>query len=86
MSLETPPAPRPHGILRGNEPPGVLCPGCQKQHIRLTIDQLLYSTGVRCDHCGLWLVIDKVNSRDAIESVQKLKDAKDAVNKFNHQP
>lgn len=65
--------------------PGIDCPQCGK-FIQITIAELLTAHSVRCPHCRLQLVIDRKQSGNALEALQKVEEARkqvDKAKKFN---
>jgi hypothetical protein len=55
-----------------NQVPGVLCPGCKKFHIRLSLEQLLYGKDAKCGSCGLSMAIDRSRDAKMMELLQDL--------------
>ena len=67
-----------------NRPAGFHCPNCQF-FIEMSIDGLLYEESQKCPGCSTVFVMNRSESREALELVQKLKVAMqnlDSVKEF----
>lgn len=53
---------------------GMDCPVC-KQFIPVSIQQLLFEGSISCPHCGLSLTINRTQSKQALDALQKVQDA-----------
>ena len=53
---------------------GLKCPQCAN-FIETSVTELLHAQGLRCSHCHLLLTINRHESRQAMEILQKVEDA-----------
>lgn len=63
-------APRPLPVQRAS---GMNCPDCQG-FIPVSIRQLLHDSGIVCPHCGLALTINRMQSKQALDALQKVEE------------
>ena len=68
-----------------NHAPGVPCPQC-KNRIPVSIPILLAHSAIFCNNCGIKLTIDKENSQDGLEQLEKLHKAMENVQKVKDNP
>ena len=62
-----------------NEPRGLSCPRC-KNLIQFRIEDLLRRTSFRCSGCALELTLDRRQSREALQALEKLQVAIETLN------
>lgn len=63
--------------------PGLKCPRCGS-FIETSMEQIITGTPLFCPKCHLKLSIDMTKSREAIDALKKVKEAKDRVEKASH--
>lgn len=51
--------------------PGLACPECGF-FINMSIEDVLYKSGIQCAHCGLKLTMQRNMSKDALQALQNL--------------
>lgn len=65
--------------------PGLKCPECG-QFIPTTINELLSASALHCPYCGLELIINRNESKHAMEILKEVDDASknlEKASKFN---
>ena len=69
-----------NNVNKPEQIPGVTCPGCGN-FIPTTIAELLTAHSLRCPTCSLQLMIDRQQSRKALDALQKVQYAQERVRK-----
>lgn len=59
--------------------PGLACPECGF-FINMSIEDILYRTGIQCASCGLQLTMNRNMSNEALQALQNLDTAIKNVN------
>jgi hypothetical protein len=74
------------GLVSGRDghPPGIPCPKCGAL-IELKIEDLLRKSLFRCRQCGLELTLNRFQSREALEALDKLQSAIEPLQGENNQ-
>jgi len=65
---------------RQQQPSGLKCPVCGG-FIPISMQQLLTEERFTCPQCSLEIRLNKTDSRQALNALQKVKDAEDSVKK-----
>lgn len=61
------------------QPAGLPCPQCGK-FIEMRIEDLLRRSFFRCKQCGLELTLNRAQSRDSLDALDKLQGAIETLN------
>lgn len=66
------------------EPAGIPCPEC-KSRIEVKIEDLLKRSYFRCKTCGLELTLNRFQSRESLQALQKLQGAIETLQSIKQQ-
>ncbi len=66
------------------DPAGVPCPKC-KSRIEIKLEELLTRSYFRCKACGLELTLNRFQSRESLEALEKLQGAIETLQSIKQQ-